>query len=77
MKYAAYDENAVYGIGATIEEAIADAHKGCNEGEVEFATAQISDQLYDWIKEHGWFGKRESFSVRNGILERTTDNPDA
>lgn len=72
-RYAAYDDDAVYGIGDTPQEAITDAQKGCNEEAEAFETAEISDALFAWIKEHGWDGKHEAFEVHNGQLFRTTD----
>jgi hypothetical protein len=45
MKFAAYDDISIYGIGDTAEDAISDARSKVRNDEAEFQIASIGDDI--------------------------------
>jgi hypothetical protein len=70
--YAAHDSVSVYAIGLTPEDAINTAREDAQAPEAQFQTARVSTELARWIEAHGWDAMRESFTVCDGVLTRTT-----
>ena len=72
-RFAAYDDTAVFGIGRTPDEAMADAKEwgvDCDR------VAEIAPDLFDYIAANGRDGFRETFTVCGGFLARTTGGAD-
>jgi hypothetical protein len=44
---------AIYGIGATADEAIADARRESNDGEGQYVVVAATAELLDHVREHG------------------------
>lgn len=68
--YAAYTRDAIYGIGPTKDDALADARfYGAQNGPQngDLLIAPISDDLYDRVAREG--GNIE-FELRDGVLKR-------
>jgi hypothetical protein len=70
--YAAHDDTSVYAVGATPEEAIANARREAQEPAAQFASSRITGELAAWIEHYGWDGKNEAFDIVDGWLIRTT-----
>jgi hypothetical protein len=70
--YVAHDDVSVYAIGPTPADAIREARADTQAPDAQFQTAQITAALAAWIQDNGWDGTRESFTVVNGALFRTT-----
>jgi hypothetical protein len=73
MKFAAYDDISIYGIGDTAEDAIADARSKVRNDEAEFQIARISDDFAAQIEHDGWDSSRQTFTIDNNgfIVEMT------
>ena len=61
-KYAAYGDDAVYGIGDSPEAALADAQDQQREPIVALKTARISNELCEWIEINGWNAATDTFA---------------
>lgn len=70
--FAAYDAAAIYAIGTTADEAIANARRETQNPDAEFATARISETLAGYIEHAGWDGGCRSFGFIDGYLVDTT-----
>ena len=68
MKYAAYDDIAICGIGDTPDEAIQDAFEQMCEPGTQLKTAPISYKLAAQIDRDGWNCNLESFAIRDGCV---------
>jgi hypothetical protein len=74
--FAAYDDLAIYALGATPEAAISKAREDCPDDEAEFRTAKIGKPFAAWIEANGWDAHGRSFDVIDGELVDTTDDLD-
>ena len=52
MKFAAYDDISIYGIGDTAEDSVADARSKVRNDEAEFQITSIGDDFAAQIKHH-------------------------
>ena len=55
--FAAHDKRAIYGVGKTADEALADAQDD------RLPTSEISEALFKQIERDGWCAWSQSFSV--------------
>jgi hypothetical protein len=74
MKYAAYDDNSIYAISDSPEQAIQKARDDAREPDAVFKTAPIRDGLAEAIEDAGWNPRLESFALDDGgfIVRDTT-----
>ena len=73
MKFAAYDDVSIYGIGDTAEEAVVTARSKVRNDDAEFNVACISNDLAARIDHDGWDGSRQTFKIDdNGFIVETT-----
>jgi hypothetical protein len=68
--FAAYDLVAIYGIGASPEEAIANAKWETRNMEASFSTAPIDAGLAGEIIRAGWNGAIDCFDLIGGVIKR-------
>lgn len=69
MKYAAFDENSIYAIAESAEQAIKQARHDAQAPEAEFDTAIIDDKFAAYIERFGFDGKADSFKIDdNGVI---------
>jgi hypothetical protein len=75
MKYAAYDDNSIYAIGDSPEQAIQKARDDAQEPDAQFKTAPIRDGLAGAIEDAGWNPHLESFALDDGgfIIDTTRE----
>ena len=71
--YAAYDASAIYALGTSPSDAIANARRDTREPDATFQTASVSSALAAQIEEHGWCGTSRSFALVDGALVDTTN----
>jgi hypothetical protein len=70
MKFAAYHDISIYGIGDTAEEAVAKARSEVQDCDAEFNVASISDDLAIQIERDGWDGSYQTFTIdSNGFID--------
>ena len=72
--YAAYDHNSIYALGATPDEAVANARRDAGDDDAKFFTATVSDALAEQIERDGWNGNSRSFDIKNGQIVDTTES---
>lgn len=78
MKYAAYDDMAIYAIGDSPESAIQKARDDAREPEAEFKTAPVREGLASAIEDAGWNPHLESFALdSDGLIVDTTKTQEA
>lgn len=79
-QYAAYDEQGIWAVGGTADEALANFYREANvdpdttddEGNrlaPEFRTAPMTDRLAAKIEAEGFDCKRDSYTWTNGMLD--------
>lgn len=74
-KFAAYDDNSIYALGDTPEQAIQTARDDAKEPEAQFKTAPIREELAAKIDRDGWNGYTNSFEIdrATGYIIDTTN----
>ena len=72
--YAAYDASAIYALGTSPSDAIANARRDTREPDATFQTASVSSALAAQIEAHGWCGTSQSFALVDGSLVDTTND---
>lgn len=72
MKYAAYDDLAIYALGDTPAQAVKNARDAGKEPTARFLVAPVTDEFARWIDEHGWDGAHRTFDLVHGFLIDTT-----
>jgi hypothetical protein len=73
MKFAAYDNSAIYAIGDTPNETAARACQDAGDPQARFKIARITNEFAAQIAECGWDRHCQTFEVgRNGYLTETT-----
>ena len=73
MKFAAYHDISIYGVGDTAEEAVAKARSEVQDANAEFNVASIRDDLAAQIERKGWHGSHQTFTIdSNGFIVETT-----
>lgn len=70
--YAAYDDSTIYAIADTPDLALERARSAIGDESSPLQTAQIGDDLAEWIAKNGWNGHVNSFEVRKGFIVDTT-----
>ena len=72
-KYAAYDENAIYAIGDTREQALDNAYSFFNHPDFTgLSVREIEPDFAADILENG-FNPDDSFQIENGVILRWED----
>jgi hypothetical protein len=63
--YAAYDDFSIYGIGSTVDAALADAEQ---YGATNLRTAPMSKHMARVVSIYGFDGKTDGFGLVNGTI---------
>ncbi|HSH41636.1 MAG TPA: hypothetical protein VK973_05865 [Arenicellales bacterium] len=71
--YAAYDAFSIYGLGATPEAAIQRARDKAKDDTATFETAEIERRFAEYIEEHGFDGKHDSFEIVDGVIQAPSE----
>lgn len=71
--YAAYDADTIYAISHDWQRSIELAAQNTGLSVRSFESSEISEDLFNKIERGGWYGRIQSFDIRDGMLVETTD----
>lgn len=69
-QYAAIENGAVFGMGSSVEAAIADARKGSRDDESTYEVVEISAEAAAYVNTHGGEPSHRLMVGRSGVMLR-------